>query len=159
MTEPQDHRIAEALATGIVANFGTNRMEVREPSTPCSAQATLVQSILRARSKRGAFISAKLLGEPGWDMLLELYLAELRQFRLSTSSLCIASGAAPTTALRWIASLEQESLIEKRPDPLDGRRVFVSLSARASEAMRDYFSSLLRHQGYRGTASILDIHS
>jgi DNA-binding MarR family transcriptional regulator len=44
-----------------------------------------------------------------------------------------------TTALRWISALEREGLIQKRSDPLDGRRAYVSLSTKGLNAMFAYF--------------------
>ena len=107
-----------------------------------ATQAEQVQIILKARDRRGEFINSKLFGEPAWDMLLELYLAELRQFRVPISSLGVSARVAPTTALRWIETLDREGLISKRADPLDRRRIFVELSAAGSERMRSYFFSL-----------------
>ncbi|QIK78860.1 hypothetical protein G7077_08090 [Sphingomonas piscis] len=76
-------------------------------------------------------------------MLLELYSAHLGQRRLSVSSLCGGSGVPPTTALRWITTLEKQRLIARRNDPMDGRRVFVELSFSGVEAMDAYFQANL----------------
>src|SRR5437762_3206264 len=48
-----------------------------------------VRAILRARRSRDRFFDASLFADPAWDMLLELYLAELLgERRLSVGSLC-----------------------------------------------------------------------
>jgi DNA-binding MarR family transcriptional regulator len=87
---------------------------------------------------RDQFFGTALFEDPGWDMLLDLYAAELEQARVSVSSLCIAAAVAPTTALRWIARMTDTGLFERRPDMHDRRRAFMVLSERASEAMRGY---------------------
>jgi DNA-binding MarR family transcriptional regulator len=58
---------------------------------------------------------------------------------MSVSNVCDASAVPPTTALRWIGTLESEGLIVKKSDPLDGRRVFVRLSPKGVSAMEAYF--------------------
>jgi DNA-binding MarR family transcriptional regulator len=45
--------------------------------------------------------------------------------KISISSACLASSAPATTALRWLAALEQNGLVEKEQDSSDGRRQFV----------------------------------
>jgi DNA-binding MarR family transcriptional regulator len=47
-----------------------------------------------------------------------------------------------TTALRWIRSLEQKDLAVRSPDPLDSRRVFISLSQRGFETMSELMKSV-----------------
>ena len=101
-----------------------------------------VRSILRARICRQEFLKAALFAEPAWDMLLELFARELEHQRTSVSELCRASGVPETTAHRWIENLEKEGLIERRDDQFDGRRVWVTLSLKGSEAMQRYFEAL-----------------
>lgn len=107
-----------------------------------AAEASWIREVLRARRRRDAYFSARLFGDPAWDMILELYRAGLAQQKLSVSSLCLASGAPATTALRWITALQRDGLIDRHSDPLDGRRVFVMLTDEGRRAMRDYLSSL-----------------
>jgi DNA-binding MarR family transcriptional regulator len=106
---------------------------------PCSS-ATIKQ-ILGARLERNSYFPGDLFSDPAWDMLLELYAAELGQVRVSVTGLCIASNAPTSTALRWISVLERKKLIERRPDPLDGRRFFLSLTRDAVERCQRYFSA------------------
>ena len=82
--------------------------------------------------------------DPAWDMLLDLFAAELEGAEVSVSSLCIAAAVAPTTALRWVGRLTDAGLFERRPDPQDRRRAFMGLSARGSAAMGAYFRALRR---------------
>jgi DNA-binding MarR family transcriptional regulator len=82
-----------------------------------------------------------MFSDPAWDILLELYIAEWEQRRLSITALSDRSGVAGTTVLRWLELFEREGLISKRCDPLDRRRVYVSLSALGIRAMQAYFDS------------------
>ena len=103
-----------------------------------AVDAQEIRAAIRARRLRAQYFEAGLLEDPAWDMLLDLYAAQLERGRVSVSSLCIAAAVAPTTALRWIARMTDTGLFERRPDLLDRRRAFMVLSDRASEAMRGY---------------------
>ena len=45
-----------------------------------------------------------------------------------------------TTVLRYLALLEQDGIIERTPDPSDGRRVFVKLTEHGMSGLRQIFS-------------------
>lgn len=101
-----------------------------------------IREILRQRRNRDRFFDAELFADPAWDILLELYAAELGQLRISVGSVCNGSSVPPTTALRWINLLERKGLIQRRADPRDARRVFLSLSSSALQAMESYFRTV-----------------
>lgn len=102
----------------------------------------LVRAIQAARRRRDALFAPELFADPAWDMLLELYALHLEQKRVSVSSLCIAAYVPPTTALRWVAKLEEERLATRAEDPMDGRRTWIELSAVGIERMERYFEML-----------------
>ena len=68
-------------------------------------------------------------------MLLDLYLSECCGRAISLSSLCGASHVPPTTALRCINAMVSKSLVERRPDPDDGRRIHVALTPDAKASL------------------------
>lgn len=105
----------------------------------------LVRQAIRARRLRDSFLGEGLFEDPGWDMLLDLYAAQLEGQRVSVSSLCIAAAVAPTTALRWIARMTEAGLFQRRPDPSDRRRAFMALSPRALAGMDAYMNAVRRH--------------
>ena len=105
-----------------------------------------IRRAIRARRLRDQFFGAGLFEDPAWDMLLDLFAAELEHSRVSVSSLCIAAAVAPTTALRWISKMTEAELFVRQPDPQDRRRAFMALSPRASEAMRSYVAAARRAQ-------------
>jgi DNA-binding MarR family transcriptional regulator len=72
-------------------------------------------------------------------MLLELYAAHLGQFEQSVSSLCLGSGVPASTALRWMGEIEKRGLLERRADPMDGRRVLVRMSEAGRARMDQLF--------------------
>ncbi len=107
-------------------------------------QASDIRQTIRLRRLRDRFFVSGLFEDPAWDMLLDLFAAELEEVRVSVSSLCIAAAVAPTTALRWIARMTEAGLFERLPDPADRRRAFMRLAPRAREAMAGYFAARAR---------------
>jgi hypothetical protein len=103
-----------------------------------------VRQAIRARRLRDNFFGEGLFEDPGWDMLLDLYAAQLEGQRVSVSSLCIAAAVAPTTALRWIARMTEAGLFQRQPDPSDRRRAFMALSSRALAGMDAYMAAVRR---------------
>ncbi len=122
-------RVAEALA-----RLATPPSAI--PPTPVSSAS--VRTLIRARQARERFLPADLFGEPAWDMLLDLFVARLEVRDVSVSSLCIAARVPTTTALRWIRTLCEAGLFERRDDLTDARRAFVSLGATAEAGMAAY---------------------
>lgn len=100
-----------------------------------------IESEIKNRARRKTALPAELFSEPAWDILLELYQAELGQYRVNISKLCMASEVPATTGLRWIQTLEAKGLIGRCPDPFDARRVYIHLTESGSRAMGIYFSN------------------
>ena len=104
-----------------------------------------MRNVIRARRLRARFFDEDLFADPAWDMLLDLLQAEIAQHRVPVSSLCIAAAVPATTALRWIKTMTDNGLFQRRADPHDGRRVFIELAPSASVAMRRYFAEVGTH--------------
>lgn len=113
------------------------------PSDRNDLRLGLVRQIVARRSVRAQFLDSDLFGEPGWDMLLDLYVALRRGRRLSVTALCLSAGVPNSTALRWVRELTTRGLIERAPDPDDGRRTFLALSDRALAALETYLDANL----------------
>lgn len=105
-----------------------------------------IRSIIKHRRNRDHFFGAGLFADPAWDMLLHLYSSYLSQHRISVGALCEGAAVPATTALRWLTQLEQNGLVQRLQDPIDGRRYFVSLTIAARESMDGYFRSVPRGQ-------------
>ena len=106
--------------------------------------AAEVRAAIRARRMRAQFFTGELFADPAWDMLLDLFAAQLEHRQVSVSSLCIAAAVPPTTALRWIGTLHDAGLFERQADPSDRRRAYIGLSAKGLEGMRSYASAVKR---------------
>ncbi len=88
--------------------------------------AKLLYEVRRRRDAASPIKS--LFGEPGWDILLDLFIARKTRTALQVSSVCAGAGIPSTTILRWIARLEREGLIVRMADQEDARRRYVSLT-------------------------------
>lgn len=102
----------------------------------------LVRRIIRQRQLRARFFDGELFADPAWDMLLDLAAARAEHARVSVTSLCIASGVPPTTALRWIGQMTEAGLLQRANDDTDRRRAFIALTDQAADAMARYFAEL-----------------
>jgi DNA-binding MarR family transcriptional regulator len=112
-----------------------------QPATE-AASIVLVQQAIRARALRAECFGGELFADPAWDILLDLFEAHLQYRHVYISALGAMAGIPPTTVLRWLKALAEKGLIVRSDDPLDGRRVFVSLSHAGVHAMEAYFRSL-----------------
>lgn len=75
-------------------------------------------------------------------MLLDLTAAREEHVRVSVTSLCIASGVPPTTALRWIGQMTDAGLLQRLDDETDRRRAFITLTEKAADAIARYFAEV-----------------
>lgn len=125
-----------------------NRLEVtdkesEEPSATPAQQIRLLRQVYNLRRLRSRLLPSKLFAEPSWDMLIDLYIADLQGRQISTSSACIASSTTASTGLRHLAMMQSLGLVERRCDPRDGRRIFVSLTPSARTAMHRWVHAAL----------------
>lgn len=110
------------------------------------ASAKLARAIIKARAARRHLFDEHLFSDPAWDMLLELYALKCEAVRVSVSKLSVAANVPGTTALRWIDKLEEQGLVERSDDPLDGRRVWIVISDQGFETMWLYLEQIpMRH--------------
>jgi DNA-binding MarR family transcriptional regulator len=104
----------------------------------------IARSWLKARRIREDMFGPGLFSDPAWDILLDLYAAEAKGELVQITSLSIAAGIPHSTAIRWAKILTQNGLLVRQKDPRDARRIHISLSARASLLMQEYFGKLDR---------------
>lgn len=146
-------RIADTLARLTRGDDAEPRAGVRdrgtgyrgpEAGTPVEIAPAEIRAVIRSRRMRAQFFADELFADPAWDMLLDLFAAELERRQVSVSSLCIAAAVPPTTALRWIGTLHEAGLFERKADPTDRRRAYIGLSAQGLEGMRSYAGAVKR---------------
>jgi DNA-binding MarR family transcriptional regulator len=124
-----------------------------EPMVPDMAthdqpKAAKVRNLIKLRRLREQHFPADLFADPAWDILLDLYAAQLEGKKVSVSSLCIAASVPPTTALRWITSMTEHGALVRHQDPHDARRVFIGLSDDSEQRLSRYFDSAALKGGF-----------
>jgi DNA-binding MarR family transcriptional regulator len=105
------------------------------------SRASQIREMIKLRRLRERFFDAELFADPSWDIMLDLYAAEAEGKQVSVSSLCIAAAVPPTTALRWITNMTEMGLLERKQDPYDARRVYITLAPASSAKLDAYFAA------------------
>jgi hypothetical protein len=109
----------------------------RSPTTALDP-VQLARQMYRARRLRGTFLDERLFGEPGWDLMLDLYVAAREDREVAITGFCTAASVPLPTGLRWLQKLEKVGLIVRKPDAKDGRRFPLVLSQEADDRITDY---------------------
>ena len=105
----------------------------------------VAKSLYLARRLRERYVGSGLLGEPAWDMLLDLFVRGAEGKRTAVTSLCMASGVPASTALRWIGTLQDAGLVVREDAEHDRRIAYLKLSAQGFAAMRHYLIDAIRY--------------
>lgn len=103
-----------------------------------------LESLFRIRRLRVRHVAGLIFGEPAWDILLDLTVAQFWRRETSVTSLCIAADVPPTTALRWINNMTRNGMIVRRPCERDGRRSFLAAAPHVYAAMIALAADALR---------------
>src|SRR5206468_3604882 len=122
-------QLLASMVNGSTA-VGVEMDGVVDAGAESDSRATLefALKIRAAREMRRMYLSPAIFGEPGWDMLLSLFIAEFDGPRLSVGRLTALSGAPSTTALRWLDYLQKERLVSRERNPTDARSDFIGLT-------------------------------
>ncbi len=131
---PEDVR--HAVMAMVRSGAGAAQSSPGPAARPFDAQLP----VLVARTfYKTALRATEALGSPSLGMLVmlfDLFVAHEQGRPISVTSLCIASGSAPTTALRQIGQLEERGFVTRRGDEHDGRRSWVRPTPQAMELIR-----------------------
>jgi len=100
---------------------------------------SVAEKVYSARRERERLLGSDLFADPAWDILLHLFIASLERRPVTVSKACHASAAPATTALRFIATLENAGLIARRQHPHDRRSSTLELTADGDGKMRAFF--------------------
>jgi DNA-binding MarR family transcriptional regulator len=127
--------------------FAMSPIDVAKRATPFAISDTALVDMARRlyelRKVRNAMLGNALFSEPAWDILLDLFISEHEQRRLSVSAVCIGARAPSATALRYLAMLQDADLVERIRDACDGRRSHVQLTALGRLRMANLLGRLI----------------
>ena len=103
------------------------------------ARRLAVARLRSVRTLRARFLPADLFADPSWDMLLDLYDAELAGLQVNATGLSVSASLPLTTALRRLEVLEERGLVRRFEDPGDRRKTMVRLTGAGLGAMEAFF--------------------
>lgn len=104
--------------------------------------ASAAAEIYGMRRARDQVISQALVGEPAWDILLALYAEH--PGKLTMTSLSHSFAVPASTALRWIAALERQALVERTVQHLGDATLLLALTEEGCRTMERCMKSMLR---------------
>lgn len=107
----------------------------REAAETCGDLREVARAVYDSRRARNKILPPGLLGEPAWDILLDLYGNDTGQ-GASTKHVCLAADVPYSTAWRCLGALESDGLIVRYSDNLDARRHLVRLTSLGESAVR-----------------------
>ncbi len=110
---------------------------LQQPITDERLAARARRTLARRRWRDRCLGAPELLGEPTWDILLELFIKHVEDNQISVSSAAYASYVPLTTALRYIAQLEAKGWVAKAECPHDRRRSYLQLTPHGLSLMRN----------------------
>jgi DNA-binding MarR family transcriptional regulator len=129
----------EALVREIVADNDTTGA-CRSNSAHHETFLTAVRAeISRRRCRRALFSEYDIFADPAWDIMLEMYVANATDTKLSITAVGLEAGVAPTTVLRWISVLENYGFVKRTADVSDKRRHWVYLTKKATNMLQEHF--------------------
>jgi len=118
--------------------------------TPITNEAGALAAIAReeydARRRREQLLGLDLSSEPGWDMLLGLYVEHGRGRPVELARLHAALPVAVTTALRWIGLLIDAGFVAQRRFEENRGRIELELTPRGAATLEAYLRDRLERR-------------
>jgi len=130
-----------ALSGHDIGGFLSSEERAGGPSDRQSLAAK-ARLVLSSRLTRERYFRRDLFGEPAWEILLALYVIEDSGARFTISKLAECISAPLSTVVRWVKTLEEQSLVSRVNHPTDRRIIFVRLLDKGRKALDDYLSAI-----------------
>ena len=106
--------------------------------------ARLASILLNAHRLRADMRVDRLFREPSWSVLLVLFADRNGGHEYTVSNTALATALPGSTIIRSVDALEKAEMLERVPDPNDGRRKWLRLTPIAHQRLADYFETLSR---------------
>ncbi|MFG1419260.1 response regulator [Xanthobacter sp. V0B-10] len=121
-----------------------------QPASPGTVHwPDFLRILVAAQADRAAIFEPNPFGDPAWEMMLDLLISEAYGRPISVTSLCFASGAPTTTALRRIEELLEAGFVERQPDINDKRRTLVRLTPHGRARMEAFVQRQAGRFGFK----------
>lgn len=135
--------LLESVSREIGGRESANSTAQQERIAKPSSFDEWIAAEYKRRADRLKFFPPEVLGEPCWDMMLDLATAALNGRSISVTSACVASNVPQTTALRWLGVLIDHGLVDRTPDADDRRRNNVAISPKGLALVMEYFDTVI----------------
>ena len=99
----------------------------------------LAMSLREARRLRAQIFAGVPLGNPNWDVMLDLFIQEMNGFRTSLDHLALTGDLPAPVVYESVDALAQLGLLERTPDRFDTRVFWLSLTVAGRQGMFDLF--------------------
>lgn len=113
------------------------------PSGDEAMSISVLNNLRKLRRLRSEHLPTGLAVEGSWEILLDLYVSELRCERPSVTAVGGSAGVPLTSALRRIHELASNDMVLLAPDQKDRRRAAVHLTRKGREAVQSFIRSYL----------------
>jgi DNA-binding MarR family transcriptional regulator len=148
MSSRETQALDEAKAAGLEQEVKrlSERLQRLEETPRIGAAPRLgrVQDLIQRQRARDALFGPGLFGDPTWDILLEIYRAELECRTTFPRELGRATGHPQTSVLRWVSRLEAAGIVFRENDGASSWRVRVALTPDGLAAMQEAVDLLSR---------------
>lgn len=113
-----------------------------------SNRVEICQIVVRMRYTATKLLGNVLSGDPYWDAILDLYLAESEERSVYQSAICIRELSQPS-AHRLSSRLEQMGAVIRTPDTFDCRRRNLVLTEEVRQAIDEVMDLMARKIRYQ----------
>lgn len=107
----------------------------------------MARRTIKFRQWRTTLFDRAMLGEPAYDILLALYVAEAEMPHVTTTRLAELADVAQTSAHRWIDYLVGKQLIHRLPHVHDKRATLLKLTEKGRASLEALFVEMIRLGG------------
>lgn len=136
---------AQAILEEIRKESGCDAFSERAVAS-LARQETALQTAERAQGERRKraehFRNQQMFGEPAWDILLDLYIHQVRNEQTTVKRATVGPVATAGTTLRWLQVLDAEGLIFFEADPTDEERRLLRLTPEGYESITRYLEAI-----------------
>lgn len=100
----------------------------------------LAAALREARRLRAEIFPRVPLGNPNWDVMLDLFIQEMNGFRTSLDHLALTGDLPAPVVYESVHELVRLGLLDRTPDRFDNRVMWLSLTVTGRQGMFDLFA-------------------
>lgn len=129
-------RDIERIAAAIDQHRGIEAGDVLVEDLDAKRNAFMARRLLEISHQIDGVFEGPLLANPGWDILLDLFIQRSEGKRISIISVCIAANAPTSTVLRYLQAMMDAGTITRSASVEDSQGLLISLSDEAYAKMK-----------------------